>query len=277
MLFRALVQAGGTHAKEACAMASKSPAVPAHRVVPIASARKESGRMSPLQAFVNRYFYFAMSLLIATIVVSGFRRTVDVNLLHPSIPRPLILWFHAAAFSGWVAFFFFQSALVRTHNVKWHRFFGWFGAALGTVMVPLGITTAIIMGRFDTYQEHLPGADAFLIVPFYDMVAFAAFFSLAVLWRGKPELHRRLLFIATCGLLDAAFGRFDYIFNHGLFFPCLDGVILLGVLRDLYVNRRIHKVYLYALPPLIVVQAYVTYTWMSSSAWWVRIGNAILG
>jgi hypothetical protein len=229
------------------------------------------------KGLVNKYFYFAMSLLIAAIVVAGFSRTVNDNLLHPSVPRPLILWFHAAAFSGWVAFFIFQSALVRTHNVKWHRFFGWFGAGLGTVMVPLGVVTSIIMGRFDTYQKHEPGADAFLIVPFFDMIAFGVFFGLAVLSRKKPELHRRLIFIATCGLLDAAFGRYDYIFNNGLFFWCLDGVILLGVLRDLFVNRRIHKVYLYALPPLVVVQAFVAHTWLSNSAWWVRIGHAILG
>ena len=258
-------------------MASQSTTVNARRVVPISSARKEAHTMNPFKAFVNKYFYFSMSLLIAAIVVSGFRLTVDANLLHPSIPRPLILWFHAAAFSGWVAFFIFQSTLVRTHNVKWHRFFGWFGAALGTVMVPLGITTSIVMGRFDTYQEHLPGADAFLIVPFYDMVAFGVLFGLAIWWRKRPELHRRLLFIATFSLLDAAFGRFDYLYNHGLFFWCLDGVILLGVLRDLYVNRRIHKVYLYALPLLMVVQSFVTHTWMNRSPWWVHIAHAILG
>jgi hypothetical protein len=230
-----------------------------------------------LRGLVNKYFYFAMSLLMAAIVASGFSRTVNDNLLHPSVPRPLILWFHAAAFSGWVTFFIFQSALVRTHNVKWHRFFGWFGAGLGTAMVPLGVVTSIIMGRFDTYQKHEPGADAFLIVPFYDMLAFGVFFGLAVFLRKKPEMHRRLIFIATCGLLDAAFGRYDYIFNNGLFFWCLDGVILLGVLRDLFVNRRIHRVYLYALPSLIVVQAFVAHTWLSSSSWWVRIGHAILG
>ena len=229
------------------------------------------------KALIDKYFYFAMSLLIAGIVVSGFRLTVNANLLHPSIPRPLILWFHAAAFTSWVGFFIFQSALVRTHNVKWHRFFGWFGAALGTVMVPLGITTSIVMGRFDTTVEHIPGSDAFLIVPFFDMLAFGIFFSLAILWRRKPELHRRLLFIATCGLLDAAFGRFDYLYIHGLFFACLDGVILLGVLRDVLVNRRVHKVYVTALPALFIVQAFVTYTWMSSSGWWVRIAHSILG
>jgi hypothetical protein len=226
---------------------------------------------------LDRYFYFSMSLLIAAIVVWGFSYTIDANLFHPSVPRPFILWAHASAFSAWVVFFIFQSTLVRTHNVKLHKFFGWFGAGLATVMILLGVTTAIVMARFDTYRLHQPGADAFLIVPLYDMVAFGLLIALAVYWRKKTELHRRLIFIATCGLLDAAFGRVDYLFNHGLFFACLDGVILLGVLRDLFVNRRVHKVYLTALPALMVVQAIVTYTWMSSSPWWLRIAHAILG
>jgi len=48
-----------------------------------------------------RYFYFAMSLLLAAIVVVGFKRTVNENLFHPAVPRPFILWIHASAFTGW--------------------------------------------------------------------------------------------------------------------------------------------------------------------------------
>ncbi len=227
--------------------------------------------------FLDKYFYLSMSVLIAGIVVWGFNKTVDHNLIHAVPRRPLILWFHGAVFSSWVLFFIFQSALVRTHNVKWHRFFGWFGVALGSVMVPLGITTSIVMGRFDAHILHEPGGDAFLIVPWFDMLAFATLFGLAILWRRKSEFHRRLVFIATCGLLDAAFGRTDYIFNHNLFFWCLDGVILLGVARDLVVNRRIHKVYLVALPVLVVCQMFVVHTYASASAWWLRIADRILG
>ena len=73
---------------------------------------------------VDRYFYFCMALLFAAIVATGFSRTVNQNLLHPAIARPRILWFHAGAFTGWVLFFIFQSALVRTRNIKWHRFSG---------------------------------------------------------------------------------------------------------------------------------------------------------
>jgi len=225
---------------------------------------------------VDKYFYFAMGLLIAGIVVWGFSHTVDQNLLDATPPRPLLLWVHGGVFSAWVAFFIFQSGLVRTHNVKWHRFFGWFGVGLGATMVPLGIATSIIMGRFDTVVEHRPGSDAFLIVPWYDMVAFATFFGLAVLWRKKPELHRRLIFIATCGLLAAPFGRFQYLSEHNIFYAGVDAVILLGVVRDLLVNRRVHRVYLISLPALIACQVFVIHTLTSGAAWWLRIADRVL-
>src|SRR5579863_171968 len=111
-----------------------------------------SGAVTGRNGVVHRYFYFAMSLLLAAIVIAGFKRTVNDNLFHPAIPRPVILWFHGAAFSGWVLFFILQSTLVRVHKVGWHRSIGWFGAGLATVMVPLGTATAIIMARFDTFQ-----------------------------------------------------------------------------------------------------------------------------
>jgi hypothetical protein len=228
------------------------------------------------RGLIDKCFYFAMSLLFPVIVISGFSRTVDGSLFHAAIPRPLILRFHAAAFFGWIIFFLFQSALVRTRNVKWHRFWGWFGVALGAAMVPLGVATAIIMGRFDTFQLHLPGVEAFLIVPFFDMAAFATLFTLAILSRKKPEQHRRFIFIATCVLLGPAFGRFEFIFDRGVHLFCPDLVILLGLLRDLLVNRRIHRVYLIMLPILIASQAVVTFVWRAEAGWWIRIAHAIL-
>ncbi|HXW92171.1 MAG TPA: hypothetical protein VEK33_16595 [Terriglobales bacterium] len=196
--------------------------------------------------------------------------------MNPAIARPLILWFYGAAFSDWIVFFMFQSVLVRTRNIKWHRFFGWFGATLGAAMVLLGTATAIVMGCFDTYRHHLSGAELFLVIPFFDMTAFGTFFALAVVWRKKPELHRRLIFIATCALLDAPFARFDFIFNHSLLVLSPDPVIGLGVVRDLLVNRSIHRIYLVALPTLIVLQGLVTLIWRSEASWWVRIAHAIL-
>ncbi len=253
--------------------------VNAERVGPALGPEKKLSTtiLTGRNGILNRYFYFAMSLLAAAIVVAGFRRTVNDNLFHPAIPRPFILWIHGAAFATWVCFFIFQSTLVRIHKVSWHRFSGWFGAGLATVMVVLGVSTAIIMARFDAVQLHQKDTDAFLSIPFYDMIAFGVCIGLAIYWRKKPELHCRLIFIATCGLLDAAFGRFDYLFDHNLYFPCLDLVILLGVVRDLLVDRRVNKVYVYALPLLIVGQSFAVYMFRHNPSWWQGITHAILG
>ena len=127
-----------------------------------------------LKTFLNRYFYFSMSLVFAALVVWGFSRTVDANLFHAAPPRPFLLWIHGTAFSTWVLFFIAQSGLVRIHKVSVHRFLGWFGAGLATVMVPLGVAIAVIMARFDTVVLHQNDADPFLSIPFYDMIAFGA-------------------------------------------------------------------------------------------------------
>ena len=255
--------------------------VSAEHITPAITPQKKlsTNALTGRNGIVHRYFYFAMSLLFAGIVITGFKRTVNQNLFHPAIPRPMILWFHGAAFAGWVVFFILQSTLVRIHKVSWHRTIGWFGAGLAAVMVPLGVTTAIIMARFDTVQLHQNQSDAyaFLSVPFYDMIVFGALIALAVFWRTKPEFHRRLVFIATCGLMDAAVARFDYVFDHNLFFLCVDLLILLGVSRDLLVDRRVHKVYLYALPLLIVGQSLAVYMWRDNPAWWQGITHVIMG
>lgn len=243
----------------------------------------QSASLPPLRAItgrgglVDRYFYFSMSLLVVAIVVWGFSHTVNEHLFHPAIPRPRLLWIHAMAFTGWVAFYVLQSALVRTRNVRIHRRLGWFGAGLAAVMLPLGFAIAVIMGRFDKHVLKLTDADQFLSVPFGDMLIFGVCAGLAIAWRRKPDRHRRLLFIATCALLDAPFGRIDYLYDHNLTFVCIDAIVFLGVARDLLVDRRMHKVYLAAMPPIILAQVLLIYLYRGAPAWWVEIGRSILG
>lgn len=243
------------------------------------SARIEQGTgiANQFRTFLSRYFYFCMSLALAGLVVWGFSRTVDANLLHANPPRPLLLWVHAAAFSTWVIFFIFQSALVRLRKVSVHRFLGWFGAGLATVMVVLGFAIAVIMARFDTVVLRQKGADAFLSIPFADMIIFVACVAMAIYWRKKPEYHRRLIFIASCQLMDAALGRFDFWFDHNLFYVGLDALMGLGMLRDRLVDGRINRIYGYALLPMIVVQSLAVYAWRVNPGWWQAITHVILG
>jgi FtsH-binding integral membrane protein len=254
-----------------------APFVTAEHVGPAVVREKGTSAENQFKGFVNRYFYFSMSLLLAALVAWGFSRTVNDNLFHADPPRPFLLWIHGAIFSAWMAFFIAQSTLVRIHRVSWHRFLGWFGVGLATLMVPLGIAIAIIMARFDAVQLHQSGTDAFLAIPFYVIIAFGVIIAVAIFWRKRPEFHRRLIFIATCGLMDAPLDRFDFLFDHNLSFLCVDLLIALGAVRDLVVDRRVHKVYRYALPALIVGQGLAMYLWRINPAWWRTSTHAILG
>jgi hypothetical protein len=225
----------------------------------------------------DRPFYFWMALLVAAVVVYGFSFTVNANLFHPPTARPAILYAHAALFTGWLVFLIVQSALVRTRNVKVHKKLGWFGLVLGVAMPFVGVATAIVMTRMRMRTGDATVA-AFLIIPFWDMVSFSVTFVLAFYWRTKPEFHRRLILMASCALTAAAFGRFPIAAIRDVwFYAGVDSLILLGVVRDLMVNKRIHPVYLYGLPLLMLGQLTIMYTSLHSLPVWMRIAHAILG
>jgi hypothetical protein len=227
---------------------------------------------------IDKYFYLAMSLLMIAIVVWGFGHTVNDVLFRPAVARPRILWVHSATFFAWLLLFLLQSALVRTHNVRIHRTLGWFVAGVGVLMIPLGVTTALILGHFDVTVLHEAGADAFEFISFGDMAIFTVWLTLGILWRRKPALHRPIFFIATCGLIGAAFGRVPYLVApHNLSYVCVDAVIALGLLRDLLVDRRIPRLYLIALPPLALAQYGIVYMITTPPRWWLTAAHTLMG
>jgi hypothetical protein len=202
-----------------------------------------------------QYFYFVMSLLIAAVVVCGFGPTVDRRFFHPSHPKPFLLSIHAVIFSAWVVLYVVQSALVRSSNVRVHRALGWLGVALGVSIPIIGTITAVTMRRFDLLDPDLARRAPLLRTALLDITSFTIPFALAIYWRTKPELHRRLMLIASCALTAAAFVRFPAMFHAWpWFYVGVDLLVLLGVLRDLIVSRRVYPVYLYALPVLILAQ-----------------------
>jgi uncharacterized membrane protein YozB (DUF420 family) len=230
----------------------------------------------PIRKFLDRFFYLGMSLLVAAVVIFGFSHTIGANLLHPDKPRPWILPIHATVFSSWVVLFITQSALVRSSKVGLHRRLGMFGAVLGGILPLLGVATALVMQLWHEQQGDSANA-ASLSLPFNDMLTFSIAFGLAVYWRRRPEFHRRLMLIATCCLLGAAFARFplSMVPENG-FYACVDLLILLGVLRDLVVTRRVHEVYRYGLPCMMATQALAQYLLLATPPLWLAITHRIM-
>lgn len=224
----------------------------------------------------GRNFYLAMTIAVAAIVGLGFGRTVNERLLRSPSPRPLLLYLHAAMFTGWVLLFVMQAALVRVRRVAWHRRLGLAGVALGALMPGVGIATALVMTRLNRLGRDF-GGESFLIVSFFDMLAFAVTFGLAVYWRRRPEYHRRLMLMATCGLTVAAFARFpSWLMPRNAWYLAVDALILIAVARDWHVDRRIHPVFRYGLPALILGQATAMWIYLAHASLWVRVAHALL-
>jgi hypothetical protein len=227
----------------------------------------------------DRYFYFLMSLLIAIITVYGFGRTVGDKLIHPLIPRPPVLYLHAALFSAWVAFFIVQSAFVRTGNLHWHRTAGWVGAFIGAGVLLVGIWTAVTMARFNLSHLHFRYADLSLLISLYDICAFAIPFALAIYWRKRSELHRRLMLVSICALMAASFGRFPIpagIRPVVFFYVAVDLLLVLGMARDLMLTKRIHPVYLCGLAAFVVCQFAVAHVIYHHAMYWRSVAHSIL-
>ncbi len=85
------------------------------------------------------------------------------------------------------------------------------------------------------------------------------------------------MLIASCVLTGAAFGRMPLMHAPLSFYDGgIDGLILLGVSRDLFVSRRVHTVYLVALPLLVTAQAIAAQVFLHRSAFWIRIAHDMI-
>jgi hypothetical protein len=238
------------------------------------------GPRSNALSWRDDWFFFYAAWIIAAVVVYGFAQTVSQRLLHASVPRPLILWLHAGVFVGWLCIFILQTTFVRIRRVRWHRTLGVAGLLLGAAMVVLGVTTTLVMGHFDIVHglRDPDSARAHLAIPLNDMIFFASAVAAAAWWRKRPEVHRRLIFIASCLLTAAAFPRFPFSAVRALpGYAGVDLLLLVGIAYDFARHGRIHRVYALALPPIIVGQSLALWLVLKRPAGWLQIGQHLIG
>jgi len=119
--------------------------------------------------------------------------------------------------------------------------------------------------------------EAFLAVSVFDMVAFAVLFWSAIWYRRRPDYHRRLMLMATCGLTVAAFARFpSELMPDNAWYLAVDMLILAGVARDLFIEHRLHPIYGIGLPALMLGQAAAMWIYITRPGPWLAIARILL-
>jgi uncharacterized membrane protein YozB (DUF420 family) len=222
-------------------------------------------------------FYLALSIFMVGLVLAGFWPSYYGALLSGAASRPLIIHIHGAVFMGWMALLVAQVALAWKGRVQTHRRLGRWGIAYGCAVIAMGIVVGIAapvmhLKAGEWTQERAAG---FVLVTMGDMVLFGSLFTAAVIYRRKPEIHKRLILGATVALLFAAVGRLP--FTDGAPLPAAGlwlSPLLIGMLYDWRTRGRPHAAYVISATWLFVGATRVLVT---ESAVWQPVGRAILG
>ena len=218
----------------------------------------------------DRLFFSRMAYACAAVGVIGFAPTFWIPLLTGSLTLPPILYVHATVFYSWLVLFVVQSRLVATRQLSRHRTLGVAGVALATAMCFVGILAAVSSMRTAQAGGFGPQARAFSVVPLMGIAFFAILFAIALLKVSRPDVHKRLLLVATVSLLNAAVGRL-FILALGLPSPTAsiepppvfvsilpgllaDGLLIPALLYDRRQLGHVHRVYWVAGAALIASQ-----------------------
>ena len=155
----------------------------------------------------DRAFFSRMAYACAAVGVLGFGPTFWIPLLTGNLTLPPILYLHAGVFYCWLALFVVQSRLIAARQVSRHRTVGVAGVSLVTAMCFVGTLAAVSSMRAAEAAGFGAEARAFSVVPLTGIAFFATLFAIALLKVSRPEVHKRLLLVATVSLLNAAVGR----------------------------------------------------------------------
>jgi hypothetical protein len=162
-------------------------------------------------------FFLAASIVMLAIVVLGFAPTLLLRPLFDVPSIPAYLFVHGAVLCMWFVWFFVQSALVAMRRTDLHRRSGIVGVAIAACVVGASLFAIVkwiprmreLGTDFETEGARLASGiigDSLMLVQFIPLVA------LAVLWRGRPAIHKRLMFLASLAILIPAGARTPTVF-----------------------------------------------------------------
>jgi FtsH-binding integral membrane protein len=197
-----------------------------------------------------------MALLMLVSVFVGFAPTYYLAGIFRAPLPSLIIHVHGAAFSCWILLLIMQTSLVSAGRVDIHRRLGIAGFLLACLMVIVGVWAATDRLARGTAP---PGLDTyfFYIIPVTDMLIFATLVFFAFWMRSDSSTHKRIIYVATTGLLIAAIARWPWALVHrnAPKAAIVSYVFLLMLAAyDLWSTHKIHRATLWASAFLIFVQ-----------------------
>jgi len=226
----------------------------------------------------TRVFYPSIAVLAAVIIFVGFVRTYYLKGLFGTPSLPLLLHIHGLIMTTWMLLLITQTVLVAAHRTNVHRKLGVAGGVLAAAVAIMGVTVAIYAAR----QGHAPTGVpplAFLAVPLGDVVVFSTLVGAGLYYRRRPELHKRLLIVATIAILPPGIARWPItsrlMHTPLTFFGVADLILLVCIAYDVVKTRRLNPAYLWG--GLLLVASHPLRLMLAGTTAWMTFAHWITG
>lgn len=192
----------------------------------------------------DRPLFIAGLLLVLVVVFSGFAPTFYLKGLFGAPPLSNLLLAHGLVMSAWIGLLVVQTALVEVGRTDLHRRLGVVGVGVAVLVVVIGAAAALEAARrgFSPTPQVTPLM--FLAIPLVDLCVFSILAGTGLAMRRNRATHKRLMLLATVGMLTPAVARLpiDVLKQVGLpaFFAVTIACVLLVVVIDTVRHRRLH-------------------------------------
>lgn len=224
---------------------------------------------------VRSRFYVGLAAFMCGIVLVGFWPTYFGPALRGQIARPVVIQLHGLVFVGWMVLLMAQVLLASRGQVRAHRKLGAWGIAYGSAVLVMGVIAGVAapVMHLSSGEWTRDRAAGFLLITLGDMVLFGSLFAAAILYRRRPEIHKRLMIAATVALLFAAVGRMSFIQSQLVAAVVWLSPMCVAMAYDWRIRGRIHPASVIATVWLFVGALRAVFV---ESEAWLPVGRAIL-
>ena len=219
-------------------------------------------------------FFTVMPGVILLLVVAGFTRTLFARpLFHPA-PIPPYLYVHGIVLTCWFVWALAQSLLISAGRTANHRRLGAVAACFAVAVV-----AAALMASFGSVSRKPFNLDAdasimgtgltgITVAQFRSSVvwgnivnalSFALFVAAAVIFRRRPQVHKRFMLLASISIVEPALARIarwpGLGGEQGPFIPIVVWSLVAALaIYDLVFRKRVETCTIFAIVWLLIVR-----------------------
>ena len=217
-----------------------------HTQAPVSEAKPQARRNG------RRWFLVCMASVLLAIVAVGFAKSFYLrNIIYGrhagSSHLPAYIVLHGIVLTLWFLLFLGQTLLVASGRVRLHRSLGIAGAALAAVVFTLSMLVVVRSVARETPVVVL--GDMALLLLFAILVAGGVWF------RRKPDVHKRLMVIASISIVAPAIARWPGAQSMLPISVVAPQLFLYAavILYDILSSRRVHPATAWGVASYIVV------------------------